>query len=152
MISHGFVAAVIILAGALVMFLGKEFNVELISSALLLASMQFSIASVEMSSTFSVKNFSKDPATLRNAVHALAEYLSVAVFWMLIVSLYLFYGHGVKGLVLGLFFNLVFITWLYVQYHNAFEEACNVHRLEPYHIWMCWVNAPPQCSTSTCGY
>ena len=40
-------------------FFDKD-NIVMIGEAILLASMQFSIGSVEMSSKFSVKNFSKD--------------------------------------------------------------------------------------------
>ena len=40
---------------------------KLIGKSILFASMQFAIGSVEMSSKFSVKNFSKDQDTLQNA-------------------------------------------------------------------------------------
>ena len=40
-----------------------------IGEAILFASIQFSIGSVEMSSKFSVMNFSKDQETLQNAAY-----------------------------------------------------------------------------------
>jgi hypothetical protein len=46
---------------------------EMFGEAILLASMQFAIGSVEMSSKFSVKNFSKDQETLQNAADALSD-------------------------------------------------------------------------------
>ena len=46
---------------------------KLIGKSILFASMQFAIGSVEMSSKFSVKNFSKDQDTLQNAADALDE-------------------------------------------------------------------------------
>ena len=43
--------------------------------------MQFSIGSVEMSSKFSVKNFSKDQHTLQNAAGALSDYMKIGLMW-----------------------------------------------------------------------
>ena len=54
---------------------------EMLGEAILLASMQFAIGSVEMSSKFSVKNFSKDQDTLQNAADALSDYMKIGLMW-----------------------------------------------------------------------
>lgn len=46
-------------------FFSNKENIIMFGEAILLASMQFSIGSVEMSSKFSVKNFAKDQETLQ---------------------------------------------------------------------------------------
>jgi hypothetical protein len=51
----------------------------IIGKAILFASLQFAIGSVEMSSKFSVKNFATDQTTLQNAANALSDYLIVSL-------------------------------------------------------------------------
>ena len=68
--------------------LSKSDNyMKMIGEAILLASIQFSIGSVEMSSKFSVKNFSKDQETLQNAADALSDYLKIGIFWTIGVAI-----------------------------------------------------------------
>lgn len=54
--------------------LGNNSNslIAVIGTAILFSSLQFSVASVEMSSKYSVKNFSKDQKTLQHAADALS--------------------------------------------------------------------------------
>lgn len=40
-----------------------------------------------MSSKFSVKNFSKDQDTIQNATDALSDYLRIAIFWTIGLSI-----------------------------------------------------------------
>ena len=57
----------------------KKSIVTIMGKAILFASMQFAIGSVEMSSKFSVKNFSKDQVTLQHAADALSDYIFIGV-------------------------------------------------------------------------
>ena len=74
----------------------------ILGKAILMASMQFAIGSVEMSSKFSVKNFSKDQRTLDNAIKALKDYMIIGSLWMLGTSMifkaWILYQVGPKGL------------------------------------------------------
>ena len=63
--------------------------------------MQFAIGSVEMSSKFSVRNFSKDQETLQNAADALADYLRIGIMWTIGVTVLFYAKHG-KLVVLSL--------------------------------------------------
>jgi hypothetical protein len=64
---------------------------KLMGNAILLASIQASIGSVEMSSKYSVINFSKDQTTLQGAADALTGYLFIGTIWM-VGSLLINYG------------------------------------------------------------
>jgi len=108
---------------------------ELLSSALFLSSVQFSIGSVLLSSTYSVRNFSKDQDTLNNGCGALKEYETVAFIWMIIVALFLVYSHGLKGLIIGLIFNILVIGWIHWRYCIAFKDACKKHNLRHPNVW-----------------
>ena len=61
----------------------NTFYYKAVGEAIVFASIQFSIGSVEMSSKFSVMNFSKDQETLQNAAYALTDYLKIALLKVL---------------------------------------------------------------------
>jgi hypothetical protein len=96
---------------------------KVIGEAILLGSIQFSIASVELSSKFSVINFSKDNQTLQNAKDALNGYMFIGVMWTVGVCLVLFANHGLYGAVAGFISNLTVLIWIWVSYQNAFANA-----------------------------
>ena len=98
-------------------------TVELLGEAILLASIQFSIGSVEMSSKFSVKNFSKDQKTLQNAADSLCDYLKIAFIWTLGVTLLLYSKFKLYGLIAGIVTNLIVTLWIYISYMTAFKSA-----------------------------
>ena len=91
--------------------------------AILLASIQFSIGSVEMSSKFSVKNFSKDQKTLQNAADSLCDYLKIAFIWTLGVTLLLYSKYKLIGLITGIVTNAIVTLWIYISYMTAFKSA-----------------------------
>lgn len=97
--------------------------IELLGEAILLASIQFSIGSVEMSSKFSVKNFSKDQPTLQNAADSLCDYLKIAFVWTLGVTLLLYSKYKLQGLIAGIVTNLIVTLWIYFSYMSAFRSA-----------------------------
>ncbi len=103
---------------------------ELMGNAILLASIQASIGSVEMSSKFSVVNFSKDQRTLQAAADALTGYLLIGMVWM-VGSVLISYGeYGCSGLVASLIANLVIMGWIVLSYLQAFRIAANTYKLQ----------------------
>ncbi len=101
-----------------------------ISKAIFLASIQSSIGAVEMSSKFSVLNFSKDQDTLQRAADALRSYMIIAVIWTIGTVLSLFASHGVCGGWVGLTANVVMMAWIYFSYTSAFKTAAKEHHLQ----------------------
>jgi hypothetical protein len=107
----------------------SDSNMKMIGEAILLASIQFSIGSVEMSSKFSVKNFSKDQETLQNAADALSDYLKIGIFWAIGVTIMLYSNHGVLGAISAIIANLLIIVWIYVSYIQSFKMAAEKYNL-----------------------
>lgn len=103
---------------------------KLMGNAILLASIQASIGSVEMSSKFSVVNFSKDQATLQGAADALTGYLFIGSLWM-IGSILINYGqYGWSGLLASLASNMVIMLWIILSYIQAFNIAVKRYGLK----------------------
>jgi hypothetical protein len=89
-----------------------------------------SLCGTEMSSKFSVKNFSKDQATLTNAGDSLRGYMIIATLWTLGTVIVMYGAHGLIGAVLGLLANLAIIIWVYFSYIDAFKHAAENHKLQ----------------------
>lgn len=104
-------------------------NLALVGEVILLASMQFSIGSVEMSSKFSVKNFSKDQETLQNGADALMDYTRIGLIWTIALSLLFFSRHGMVGFMLCMSANLAIMLWIYCSYIHAFKMAMKKYGL-----------------------
>jgi len=111
------------------MHLGADMNteinpvLEMLGEAILFASIQFSIGSVEMSSKFSVKNFCSDQPTLQNAADALSDYLKISIIWTIGVIFLLYSKYKLVGAVAAIISNLVVILWIYFSYMSAFRSA-----------------------------
>jgi len=101
----------------------SSFDMKMLGEAILYSSIQFAIGGVEMSSKFSVKNFSKDQETLQNAADALSDYLKIACLWTLGVTILLFSNYGISGAFTSIVVNLAIIAWIYFSYINAFQIA-----------------------------
>jgi hypothetical protein len=99
-------------------------------NAILLASIQASIGSVEMSSKFSVINFSKDQRTLQAAADALTGYIFIGVIWMIGAILINYGQYGVWGLVASLIANLIIMSWIIISYLVAFQTATKQYGLK----------------------
>jgi len=108
---------------------GRELA-KTISKAIFLASIQSSIGAVEMSSKFSVLNFSKDQETLQRAADALRSYMIIAVVWTLGTVLSLYASHGWCGGWVGFAANVVMMAWIYFSYTTAFATAAKEHGLK----------------------
>lgn len=104
-------------------------TLEMIGDALILASIQFSIGSVEMSSKFSVKNFSKSQEVLNNAADALAEYLKIAFIWTFGIALLMYLNFGLTGIFYSVGSNAVVVYWIYHSYYVSFAEAAKENNL-----------------------
>jgi hypothetical protein len=102
---------------------------KLIGKAIFYASLQASIGSVEMSSKFSVMNFSKDQLTLDRAVDALRSYMWIAFAWTAATMLTLYSTDGLLGAFMGLLANAIMIAWIYFSYLKAFKYAASQHGL-----------------------
>ncbi len=102
----------------------KEFDMfKVIGKAILFASMQFAIGSVEMSSKFSVKNFSKDQGTLQNAADALRDYIIIALLWTVGNAFVFYASYGMPGAYVAIGANIFIIMWIYLSYMKAFKDA-----------------------------
>jgi hypothetical protein len=101
----------------------------ILGKSILFASMQFAIGSVEMSSKFSVKNFSKDQETLNHAVEALSDYIIIGLLWTLGTNLIFYANYGIQGLLYNSLCNIGIIFWIYYSYMKAFNLAAKVSGL-----------------------
>jgi len=103
---------------------------RIVAKAIFYASIQSSIGSVEMSSKFSVMNFSKDQETLQRAADALRSYVIIAVVWTIGTVLALYASYGWCGAWVGLAANAVMMGWIIISYIKAFAEAAKRYGLE----------------------
>ena len=101
----------------------------IVGKALLFAGIQFSLGSVEMSSKFSVKNFSSDQATLNNAVDALRDYMIIALIWTIGCCFVFYSNYQWPGLTAALVANTVFVLWIYLSYYASFRQAAKKYNL-----------------------
>lgn len=116
--------------------MAKNDVLKIIGKAILLSSIGFSIASVEMSSKFSIKNFSVDQQTLQRASDALDGYNLVGGLWMLGVCLLMYGQYGKIGLYSAIVCNTAVILWINMSYFQAFKEAASERSLKyPRTIW-----------------
>jgi hypothetical protein len=103
---------------------------KLIGKSILFASMQFAIGSVEMSSKFSVKNFSKDQDTLQNAADALSDYLIIGLLWTFGTCLIFYANYKWNGVILNTVINFAIMYWIYWSYIKSFNSACYKYDLK----------------------
>ena len=114
----------------------KSHVLKVIGKAILLSSIGFSIASVEQSSKFSIRNFSTDQATLQRASDALDGYNLVGAVWMIGVCMLMYGQYGMLGLQSAVVCNLAVLMWINISYFHAFREAAKEHKLDyPHTIW-----------------
>ena len=107
----------------------KSEFLKILGKAILLSSIGFSVASVEMSSKFSVKNFSRDQATLQNASDALDAYNLVGGLWAIGVVILMYGQYGMTGLWSAVACNLAVLLWINLSYFHAFKQAADANGL-----------------------
>lgn len=108
----------------------KERWAGIIGFSIMLASLQFSIGSVEMSSKFSIASFAKDQDTLQRAADALRLYFWVACIWTLSCGLVLFGAYGWWGAIFGVVANVLIMLWICGSYIHSFRDASRRHNLK----------------------
>jgi hypothetical protein len=113
----------------------KNSMAYILGKAILFSSFQFAIGSVEMSSKFSVKNFSDKQTTLDNAIIALRDYIIIGLFWTFGTSLIFYANYGMRGMMLNVLCNLLIIGWIYFSYQKAFNIAAKKHSLKNTPMW-----------------
>lgn len=94
---------------------------KMLGNSILLASIQASIGSVEMSSKFSVVNFSTDQETLQAAADALTGYLIIALVWTIGSAMISFGQYSYAGLITSVVANAVLVGWIFFSYLQAFN-------------------------------
>jgi hypothetical protein len=109
----------------------------LLGEAILLASMQFAIGSVEQSSRFSVMSFAKDEDTLQRAADALSSYMVIGLVWAVGVSLILYSQWGKEGLIAGLATNALVMFWIFYTYYRTFQAAAHHHHVKEPTLFRC---------------
>lgn len=107
-----------------------SFDMKMLGEAILYSSIQFAIGGVEMSSKFSVKNFSKDQDTLQNAADALSDYLKIGLLWTTGTSILLYCNYGVMGAIVNIVVNFLIMFWIYLSYIRAFRLAVEKNNLQ----------------------
>ena len=103
---------------------------KVVAKAIFYASIQSSIGSVEMSSKFSVMNFSKDQKVLQRAADALRSYILIGTLWTIGTVLSLYASHGMFGVIAGLIANIVMMGWIVVSYRDSFKKAAEHNHLK----------------------
>ena len=113
----------------------KRKTAKMFGMAIFYSSIQAAIGSVEMSSRFSVINFSKDQSTLQNAANALKSYLIMASIWTLATVLVMFAQFGWLGALVGTVANFAYMLWIYISYLQAFRKATQRYGLHMPRVW-----------------
>lgn len=103
---------------------------KIVAKAIFLSSIISSLGSVEMSSKFSVMNFSKDQDTLQRAADALRSFIIVGVIWSIGTALALYASYGFCGIWIGTIACSIMMLWIILSYIHAFKAAAREHHLK----------------------
>ncbi len=103
---------------------------KVVGKAMMLGAQQFAIGSVLMSSSYSVKNFSKDQETLQSAADAMKSYIYVGVLWTLADAFVLGASYGKRGALAAVVANAMVMVWIWVVYIAAFRKAQSMYGLQ----------------------
>ena len=113
-------------------------DLKAIGESILLAALQFAIGSVEMSSKFSILNFTKDQPTLNNAVYSLRSYVIIGVIWMIGNIMLLTGMDGFLGGASAFIFNAIVLVWIVGSYYIAFKSVAKKYNLKLPNFWEKW--------------
>jgi hypothetical protein len=103
---------------------------KVVGKSILLAGFLVALASVEMSSRFSVLNFSKTDEILQNAANALSAFLVIGMIWSFGSTLVLYSSYGSIGIISGIISNGIILSWIYLSYSAAFRRAAKENNLK----------------------
>lgn len=112
---------------------------KIAGKSILLAGFLVALASVEMSSRFSVLNFAKDDEILQNAANALSAFMFIGVFWAIGSTAVLFSSYGWPGVLAGVLSNGLILTWIYCSYRAAFSRAALERNLTEPTMWKTFI-------------
>lgn len=104
--------------------------IKIISKGLFYGGMLYGIASVEMSSKFSVINFAKDQKTLDRARDALDSFIYIAGVWITATVLSLYASHGYCGAAFALLFSVIITGSIIWSYFRSFKQAADEYKLQ----------------------
>lgn len=102
---------------------------KVVGKSILLAGFLVALGSVEMSSRFSVMNFSKDEDTLQRAADALSAFMVIGGVWSIGSTAVLYASYRWVGFWSGIFSNGIILSWIYFSYYRAFERASEKYDL-----------------------
>jgi hypothetical protein len=105
-------------------------TLRVLGKAILLGALQSSIGSVELSSTYSVNNFSKDQATLQRAADSLTAYIVIGSLWTLGCMAILGAQYSAKGAFFAFAINGVMMLWLVCRYIRTFQQVTQRENLQ----------------------
>lgn len=103
---------------------------KIAGKSILLAGFLVALASVEMSSRFSVINFAKSNDVLQNAANALTAFTIIGCVWAIGSTAVLYSSYAVPGLVAGIISNAMILAWIIISYRAAFDRAAAENGLE----------------------
>lgn len=103
---------------------------KVVGKSILLAGFLVALGSVEMSSRFSVMNFSKDDDTLQRAADALSAFVVIGMMWALGSTAVLYASYKWVGFWSGIVSNGLILSWIYFSYMAAFRKASKRHDLK----------------------
>lgn len=103
---------------------------KVVGKSILLAGFLVALGSVEMSSRFSVMNFSKDDDTLQRAADALSAFVVIGMIWAIGSTAVLYASYKGVGFVSGIISNGIILGWIYISYTAAFHKAAKRHNLQ----------------------
>jgi hypothetical protein len=103
---------------------------KVIGKSILLAGFLVALASVEMSSRFSVLNFSKSDEILQNACNALSAFMVIGMVWAAGSTAVLYASYERLGLIAGVISNGIILFWIYASYTAAFARSSRENNLK----------------------
>jgi hypothetical protein len=115
--------------GAVTMSRGQK-AAKIIGKSILLAGFLVALASVEMSSRFSVLNFAKSNEILQNAANALSAFTVIGLVWAVGSTAVLYSSYGTPGILAGIVSNGIILAWIIGSYRAAFDRAAKENGLE----------------------
>ena len=104
--------------------------VILIGDAIIVATLQFSIAGVELSSRFGVIHYANTQKKLQHTADSLNSYLLIGVICAILLSSLFYLKNNMVGFTVCLLSNLLIMSLIYYSYLIAFRKAKDMHGLE----------------------
>lgn len=103
---------------------------KVLGKAIILASIQSILASIELSTKIAMVSISKDQITLQKCADSLTSYIVMAIFWTIGTTFLLYSSNGFLGFWLGLISNFVIVSWNIYTYLSSFKKASVKYNLE----------------------